>query len=160
SMDESKGVLRVASSQSWGNGDVYLTTFSIQNPDAISKLGDYTLQVKESLTAARFDGERGYLVSYRNIDPLFTFDLSNPARPALLGELKMTGWLDFIVPMGDRLVALGHEDLTNPVGGRTISLAVSLIDVSTQAAPQLLSRVSLDGVWGWIPSGRDDFAKV
>ncbi len=160
SMDEHEGVLRVASGQSWGNGDVYLTTFSVADPDRIRQLGRSVLHVNENLTAARFDGPRGYLVSYRNIDPLFTFDLSDPAQPRLLGELEMTGWLDFIVPMGDRLVALGHEDLTNPDGTRKISLAVSLIDVSRQTAPQLLSRVTLDGAWGWIPSTRDDFAKV
>ncbi len=160
SMDEFDGVLRVASGQSWGNGDVYLTTYSVRDPDLISRLGQYVLHVNERLTAARFDGPRGYLVSYRNIDPLFTFDLSNPAAPKLLGELEMSGWLDFIVPMGDRLVSLGHEDIVRPEGGRDISLAVSLIDVSLQTKPALLSRVSLDGIWGWVPGDRDDFAKV
>jgi len=160
SMDEHNGVLRVASGQSWGNGDVYLTTYSVANPDQIQRLGQTVLHVNESLTAARFDGPRGYLVSYRNIDPLFTFDLSDPTRPRLLGELEMTGWLDFIVPMGDRLVALGHEDTTNSSGGREIRLAVSLIDVGKPSVPALLSRVVLDGLWGWVPSDRDDFAKV
>jgi hypothetical protein len=158
SMDEYQGVLRVASGQAWGNGDVYLTTLSVANPDKLEQLGAYTLQVAEQLTSARFDGPRGYLVSYRRIDPLFAFDLSDPMKPVLLSELKMTGWLDFIVPMGDRLAALGHEDLVDAGGQRTISLAVSLLDVSGQ--PSLLSRVSLDGVWGWVPSTRDDFAKV
>jgi hypothetical protein len=160
SMDVYQGVLRVASSQSWGNGDVYLTTFDVTDPDLISRLGGYTLRVNESLTSARFDGERGYLVTYRNIDPLFTFDLSVPSRPALLGELEMTGWLDFMVPMGDRIIALGHEDLTDPNGQRRISLAVSLIDVASGDKPTLLSRVVLDGAWGGVPGERDDFAKV
>ncbi|MBI4583614.1 MAG: beta-propeller domain-containing protein [Planctomycetes bacterium] len=160
SLDEYQDALRVASSQFWGNGDVYLTTFSVSNPDQIRKLGSYTLRVSENLTSARFDGTHGYLVTYRNIDPLFVFDLADPAKPALLGELEMTGWLDFMVPQGDRIVALGHEDRTNPDGSRSISLAVSLVDVSPQGPPRLLSRVSLDGMWGWVPSGRDDFAKV
>ncbi len=159
SMDEYQGVLRVASSQGWWNGDVYLTTLGVTDPDHISKLGEYVLHVDERLTAARFDGPRGYLVSYRAIDPLFAFDLTDPAKPALLGELKMTGWLDFMVPMGDRIVALGHEDVTAE-GTRKISLAVSLIDSSGDGAPALLSRVVMDGAWGWIPADRDDFAKV
>jgi hypothetical protein len=160
SMDEHGQVLRVASGQGWGNGDVYLTTFSVADPDNVSRLGGYTLHVDESLTAARFSGDRGYLVTYRNIDPLFVFDLSDAARPRLLGELEMTGWLDFIVPLGDgRLAALGHEDITEN-GQRKISLAVSLIDVSGTGHPELLSRVTLDGLWGWVPSSRDDFAKV
>jgi uncharacterized secreted protein with C-terminal beta-propeller domain len=159
SMDEHEGVLRVASGQSWGNGDVHVTTFSVADPDHVVRLGRYTLHVDEQLTAARFDADRGYLVSYRNIDPLFVFDLSDPARPQLLGELEMTGWLDFIVPQGDRLVALGHEDIQLPDGGRDISLAVSLIDVGP-TGPSLLSRVKLDGIWGSLPVDRDDFAKV
>ena len=161
-MDEYAGALRVASGASWGNGDVFLTTWSVANPDDIRSIGSYTLHVNERLTAARFDGTRAYLVTYMNIDPLFAFDLSDPSRPRLLGELEMTGWLDFIVPSGDgrRLVALGHEDITNPQGGREISLAVSLIDVAGDTAPKLLSRVALDGLWGWVPGSRDDFAKV
>ena len=159
SMDEHQGVLRVASGQSWGNGDVHLTTLSVADPDQIVRLGRYTLHVNEQLTAARFDGERGYLVTYRNIDPLFVFDLSDPAGPRLLGELEMTGWLDFIVPMGDRLVALGHDDIQRPDGKRDISLAVSLIDAGA-TGPKLLSRVALDGIWGSLPGDRDDLAKV
>jgi len=156
-MDEHEKVLRVASSRSWWNGDVYLSTFSVENPDEIKRLGLYVLNVNERLTSARFDGNRGYLVSYRMIDPLFVFDLEKPEQPRLLGELEMTGWLDFMVPLGDRVVALGHEDVD--VGGvRTRSLAVSLIDVEEK--PVLLSRVAVGENWGWIPGDRDDFAKV
>lgn len=158
-MDEYNDVLRVASGEGWGNGDVILTTINVQNPDALTQLGRYVLRVNENLTAARFDGPRGYLVSYRNIDPLFTFDLSNPASPALLSELEMTGWLDFLVPMGDRMVALGHED-TNAAGERQISLAVSLIDTAQGHAPALLDREVVGENWGWVPGERDDFAKV
>jgi uncharacterized secreted protein with C-terminal beta-propeller domain len=157
-MDEYLGVLRVASAQSWGNGDLELNTFDVTNLDSVTRIGGHTLHVNENLTAARFDGPRGYIVSFRNIDPLFSFDLSDPANPVLMGELEMTGWLDFMVPMGDRIVALGHDQVTE--NGHTYwSLAVSLID-TTPAAPVLISRVTLDGVWGWIPAERDDFAKV
>jgi hypothetical protein len=158
SLDVSNNVLRVASGGGWW-GSVFLNTYSVADPDRISRLGGYTLNVNETLTATRFDGSRGYLVTYRNIDPLFAFDLSDPVRPALLGELEMSGWLDFMVPRGDRLIALGHEDLTDPSGGRRFSLAVSLIDVAA-GAPRLLDRVVLDGDWGFVPGDRDDFAKV
>ena len=160
SLDEEEGVLRVASGQTWGNGDIYLSTYSVEDPDNLAELGRYTLHIRERLTSARFDGSRGYLVSYRNVDPLYVFDLSDPARPALLGELEMSGWLDFMIPMGDRIVALGREDETLPEGGSIFSLAVSLIDVSLETPPELLSRVTLDGLWASVPSSRDDFAKV
>ena len=67
SMDEYDGHLRVASGQTWGNGDVYLNTISVKNPDSLVIAGSYTLQVGERLTAARFDGTHGYLVSAKNI---------------------------------------------------------------------------------------------
>ncbi|MBI5494450.1 MAG: beta-propeller domain-containing protein [Deltaproteobacteria bacterium] len=159
SMDEYQGHLRVASSDNWGNGDVFLTTVNVQNPDSLLEAGRYTLRVNEQLTSARFDGAKGYLVSFRRIDPLFAFDLSDPVNPRLLGELQMEGWLDFMVPMGDRIVALGHDDVTHPDGSTTWALAVSLID-TTPTTPVLLSRVIIDGAYGWIPSERDDFAKV
>ncbi len=161
SMNEYDGVLRVASTESWGNGDVYLNTYAVSDRDRPTHLGGYTLKINERLTAARFDGSRGYLVTYRNIDPLFVFDLTDASEPRLLGELEMTGWLDFMVPLGDRIVALGHEDLVDEeTGRREISLAVSLVDVSDLTKPTLLSRVTLDELWAWVPGDRDDFAKV
>lgn len=158
-MDEFNGALRVASGESWGNGDVHLTTWDAAHPDTFAKLGSYTLRINENLTSARFDGERGYLVSYRNIDPLFSFDLSDATKPKLLGELEMTGWLDFMIPFGNRIVALGHEDITGSNGSRSVSLAVSLVDVAGDT-PELLSRVVVGDGWGWVPGERDDFAKV
>jgi uncharacterized secreted protein with C-terminal beta-propeller domain len=80
-MDEYQGVLRVASGESWGTGDVIVSTFAVDDPTAVRPLGEFTLQVSERLTAARFDGQRGYLVTYRRIDPLVALDLSDPARP-------------------------------------------------------------------------------
>ncbi|MBI5544149.1 MAG: hypothetical protein HY901_09690, partial [Deltaproteobacteria bacterium] len=57
------------------------------------------------------------------------------------------------------VVALGHDEVVGPNGQTQWSLAVSLIDVSTQQ-PALLSRVTIDGAWGWVPAENDDFAKV
>ncbi|MCH2373524.1 MAG: beta-propeller domain-containing protein [Planctomycetes bacterium] len=161
SMNAHNGVLRVASGETWGNGDVFLRTFSLANPDAIRPLGSFTLHIDERLTAARFFGDRGVLVTYRDIDPVFTFDLSDPSNPRLLGELKLSGWIDHIVPLGKKIVALGHDDRVDPeTGRREINLAVSLIDVSTGGDPVLESRVGLDGVFGWVPGDRDDVEKV
>jgi len=160
SMDEHEGVLRIASGQSWGNGDIYLSTYSVEDPDRIGKLGRTTLAIDESLTAARFDADRGYLVSFRRVDPVYVFDLSDPTDPRVRGELKMSGWLDFLVPQGDRLIALGHDEVVGADGRRTFSLAVSLIDVANATQPTLLSRVGIGGGWGFVPGDRDDFAKV
>jgi hypothetical protein len=139
---------------------VYLTTWSVTNPDNITAAGSYTLNVSEALTAARFDGTHGYLVASRNIDPLFTFDLTDPAHPALLGQLSMTGWLDYLQPMGGQIAALGHDETTDANGNTIENLAVSLIDTTSQPGPTLMSRVPVGAGWGWVPSSPDDYAKV
>jgi hypothetical protein len=164
-MDAYNGALRVASGSA-GNADVHLTTFDISNPDAPVQLAQYTLMINESLKSARFDANRGYLVTFRNVDPLYVFDLTNPAQPRILGELKMPGWLDFMVPMGDRLICMGHDDITQTQAGTLglvrmtrRTLAVSLIDVGS-SGPRVLSRVPLDGSWGTIPAERDDYNKL
>jgi hypothetical protein len=167
SMDEWQGHLRVASGTTDFNGDAHVLTFDVRNPDVIQPVGSATLRVAEQLKSARFDGPRGYVVTFRNVDPLFTFDLSDPANPRLLGALEMTGWLDYMVPFGNRLVAMGHEDVADQVvdtgwGRWTMTrrtLAVSLVDVEG-TSPRLLSRVVLDGQWGEIPADRDDFNKL
>jgi hypothetical protein len=159
-MDEHEGVLRVASGQFWGNGDVYANTFSVTNPDVIVPLGGYTLQVNDRLASAGFEGSNACLVFYRGFNPLFQLDVGTPAAPQLVGELEMTGWLDFLAPMGDRIVALGHQEMTRPSGERQIGLAVSLVGVSRERPPQLLSRVAIGEKASWVPFEPNDFAKV
>ncbi|MBI5494158.1 MAG: beta-propeller domain-containing protein [Deltaproteobacteria bacterium] len=164
-MDAWQGSFRVATGPQFGNGDVYLTTFDMADPDNPVQQGQVIMHVDEELKSARFDGARGYVVTFKRVDPLFIFDLSDPTAPRRMGELQMSGWLDFMVPMGDRLVAMGHEQIEEEqrigwFGWRAIrrTLAVSLIDVAGD--PSLLSRVVLDGNWGTIPAERDDYNKL
>ena len=158
-------VLRVASGPLTGNGTAHVSTISIGDPSAPTQMARADLAVDERLMSARFDGDRGYLVTFRNVDPLFVFDLTDESNLHLMGKLEVSGWLDFMVPMGNRLLAMGHEDV--PVGEPNMfgfrmnrrTLAVSLIDV-TGGSPQLLDRKVLDGAWGTIPAERDDYNKL
>jgi hypothetical protein len=166
-MDAWQGFLRVATGTTATNGDAAMYTVDLRDPDAPALTGQVVLRVNEQVTSARFDGPRGYLVTFRQVDPLFTFDLADPSNPRLLGALEMTGWLDHMVPFGNRVVAMGHEDVAEDVqagwwGTWTVTrrtLAVSLIDVEG-TSPRLLSRVVLDGRWGEIPAERDDYNKL
>ncbi|HYF34328.1 MAG TPA: beta-propeller domain-containing protein [Prosthecobacter sp.] len=88
----------------------------------------------ESLHATRFDGDRVYVVTFRQIDPLFVVDLADPAEPVVKGILEIPGWSTYLQPMGDRLLAVGLEN-----GYPT----VSLFDVADPRAPSLLSRLKL-----------------
>ncbi len=139
-----------------GNTGASLRLWSSPAPDAATPVGFLPVVVPESLTAARFDGTRVYLVTAARIDPLWTVDASDATAPRLLGQVEMPGQLDFLEPRGDRLVALGH---TNEAG-QPWQLAVSLFDVADLAAPKLLSRVPFGAGYGWIGASADDLRKA
>lgn len=83
----------------------------------------------EQIYAARFTGETGYFVTYRNTDPLFTVDFSDPQNPKVIGELKVTGFSEYLHFWShDRLLGIGME--TDPQSGETIGVKLSMFDIS------------------------------
>lgn len=147
-LDEYQGIVRVISQRGTGtsrNGTAYpeIETFRVSD---FSPVGTTTMKlpVMESLKTVRFDGSRAYAITFRETDPLFAIDLSDPASPTQKGELLMPGWMFHLVPRGDRLVGLGL-DRTDPSG----NLNVSLFDVSDMWKPTLVERVSFGptGLW-------------
>lgn len=159
-MDELDGILRVISQPwAWWNNDVApaLETFTVTSSQQIDPLAhlDMVLPEREQLRSVRFDGTRGYAVTAVQQDPLFTFDISDPAAPKQMGELVMPGFLYHMEPRGDRLVALGF-DQGNALG----SITVSLFDVSNLAEPTMLKRVNFGGTWGQLPEDQDRIHKA
>jgi hypothetical protein len=133
-------------------------TFRVNASDDVALAGSLTVQLprpNEVLQSVRFDGARGYAITAEQRDPLFTFDLSNPATPRQLGELEMPGWVYHMEPRGDRMFALGY-DPENADG----SLHVSLFDVADLANPVLLSRVAFGGDWGSFAEGQNQIHKA
>lgn len=109
----------------------------------------------ERLWAARFVGDKGYLVTFRNTDPLWTVDLSDPAAPRLVGELEVPGVSTYIHPLsGERLLTIGYGGDNESLDG---SIQVSLFDVRDFAAPRLIDTLTLfaaehdnqTSTWGW-----------
>jgi len=107
----------------------------------------------ESLFATRFDGARVYVVTFRQIDPLFCIDLSDPSDLRLLGELEVPGFSTYleVFASGTRLLSLGVEDWR---------VAVSLFDVADPAAPTMRSRIHFGDRdhWSWSEGNYDDKA--
>jgi uncharacterized secreted protein with C-terminal beta-propeller domain len=97
----------------------------------------------ERIYSVRFVGPRGYVVTFKQTDPLYSVDLSDPAKPRVTGELKITGYSAHLQPVGDdRLVGIGQEASTD---GRIQGTQVSLFDVSDPAAPRRLAQYHLSG---------------
>lgn len=117
-----------------------LENFRAWSPDVVhialfeSRLGRLKLADGESLFATRFAGDKAYIVTYRQKDPLFVVDLSDPAKPEIAGKIEVDGWSTHLEPLGDLLFAIGWE-ANAPVA--------SLFDVANPAAPKLLRRVAL-----------------
>jgi len=158
-MDEHAGVLRVISQPgTWNTAEApTLQTFQVKSATEITPLAELplTLPQPERLRSVRFDADRAYAITAVQMDPLFTFDLTDPANPAQVGQLEMPGWVYFLEPRGDRVFALGYEQ-NNPDG----SLAVSLFDVADIAHPTMVQRVHFGGEWSNLPEDQDRIHKA
>jgi hypothetical protein len=137
-MDEHDGYFRIVTFDPNARHS-RLSVIDALEPDRLEVVGSLAgLGSGERLFATRFDGERAYVVTFRQVDPLWAIDLSDPAKPALKGELHVPGWSDFLFPRGDRLVAVGRGD-------RGAGVQVSLFDVSDLSRPRALTQLQLGG---------------
>lgn len=106
-----------------------------QRPARLGKPG-------EQVRAVRFVGDRGYVVTFRQVDPLYVLDLADPADPKVAGELELPGFSDRLLPMGDGLLFGVGRDV-DPVSGRMAGVKVALFDVRDAAHPAVLASVTL-----------------
>jgi uncharacterized secreted protein with C-terminal beta-propeller domain len=99
----------------------------------------------ERIYSVRFIGARGYVVTFKQTDPLYSLDLRDPTKPTITGELKITGYSAHLQPVGaDRLIGIGQEADGN---GRIQGLQVSLFDVADPANPKRLAQYHLPGAY-------------
>jgi hypothetical protein len=96
----------------------------------------------QQIYAVRMIGEVGYVVTFQRTDPLYTLDLSDPANPAVVGELEIPGYSAYLHPVGDGLLLGVGQDATDT--GQVTGAQVSLFDVSDPAHPTRLDQVALD----------------
>lgn len=104
----------------------------------------------ERIYATRMIGERGYMVTFRQVDPFFTLDLSDPTDPRVVGELKIPGFSSYLHPMDkDHLLAVGQDGTWE---GQVTGVKVSVYDVSDFANPIEEHKYTLDfgdNDWSW-----------
>jgi uncharacterized secreted protein with C-terminal beta-propeller domain len=141
-LSEYKGVLRVATTDSSGAKSQSLVTALQPRSGRLEKIGQVGgLGEGEQIYAVRFIEDRGYVVTFRQIDPLFTLDLADPTHPRVRGELKIAGYSAYLHPVGDHeLLGIGQDATPE---GRQAGTQLSLFDVADPAAPKLLSKVKL-----------------
>lgn len=139
-MSEYEGVLRIATTLGQWSAAPLNRLFTLgQFEQRLEEIGhsEPLGHEGERIYAVRFDGPRGYVVTFEQTDPLYTLDLSDPEAPVVAGELEIPGFSTYLHPMGsDRLLAMGQS--TDPQGAE-----LSLFDISNFASPSLLDRVFL-----------------
>lgn len=97
----------------------------------------------EQIKSARFLGTSGYFVTFRQVDPLFSVDISNPKEPKLLDELKVSGFSEYLHFYGEnRLLGIGLE--ADSESGRTEGLKLSMFDISDAAKIKEETKLPLE----------------
>jgi uncharacterized secreted protein with C-terminal beta-propeller domain len=152
SMSEHDGLLRVASTTSppWdaagqqqGDSKSFVTVL-VPDGDRLRPVGRVGgLGRGEQVYAVRFIGDTGYVVTFRQVDPLYVLDLSHPTDPRVTGELKIPGYSAYLHPVGPGLLLGVGRDAD--AGGTTSGVQASLFDVSDPAQPLRLDREPFGG---------------
>lgn len=152
-MDENNGYFRIAttvyqnsfapvfiggSSTSQQQNNVYVLDLNLNTVGKLENLG-----TGENFHAARFIGNRCYLVTFMKTDPLFVIDLSQPNNPKVLGQLVIPGYSDYLHPYDEtHLIGLGKDAVETDNGFAWYQgLKLSLFDVSDVSAPKEIAKV-------------------
>ncbi|MFB6089090.1 MAG: beta-propeller domain-containing protein [Candidatus Aenigmatarchaeota archaeon] len=137
SLDEYENNLRIATTVGRGDksvNDVYVLDKNLNIMSSVKDLGE-----TERIYSVRFMGDKGYVVTYRRIDPFYVLDLSEPSNPEMKGKLKIPGYSSYLHPLnGNKILGIGEED--NKV-------KISLFDVSDPENPQEIDKYSIDEYW-------------
>jgi len=135
SMDEYNGYFRLATTSQKNQtqqNNVYVLDMDLNITGKVENLAK-----DERIYSARFMGDKCYLVTFRQVDPFFVLDMSNPAEPKVAGELKIPGYSSYLHPYDENhVIGLGKE-------GNTVKL--SLFDVSNVSAPTEIAKYIVDG---------------
>jgi len=128
SMDEYEGYFRVATTTYEGTSqnNVYVLDMALNITGSLTDLAP-----GETIYSARFMGEKGYLVTFKQVDPLFVIDLSDPSHPEELGYLKVTGYSDYLHPYDENhIIGIGKETTDAGEFAWYQGVKISLFDVS------------------------------
>jgi hypothetical protein len=144
-MDEYYGYLRIATTRGKVPDPKVASAVSIlaEGPDGnLVRVGAVEgLAPGEDIRAVRFDGDRGYVVTFKKTDPLFVLDLYHPARPAVLGELKIPGFSTYMHRIDpDHLLSIGFDANDHGDFAYFDGVILQLFDVSEPTEPKLLHK--------------------
>lgn len=155
SMDEHNGYFRIATTEgdAWGGTNETTKNHLFIYNDKLEKVGEVTDLAKgERIYSARFMGDKAYIVTFKQVDPLFVIDLQNPKQPKVLGELKIPGYSNYLHPLDEHhLIGIGYDtesrvDSTSkqPII-TTKGIKISLFDITDYKNPKEQDSVVIGG---------------
>lgn len=142
SLDEYNKNLRIATTMGTSEfgrtdksvSDVYILDESLKELSSVKDLGK-----GERIYSVRFLQQRGYVVTFKQIDPFYVLDLGNPSKAELKGELKIPGYSSYLHPLSkDTILGIGEENGT---------VKISIFDVSNPSTPSEKSKYNLKDYW-------------
>ncbi|MBN2880944.1 beta-propeller domain-containing protein [Candidatus Woesearchaeota archaeon] len=148
SMDEYDGNFRIATTtgNSWDDNNPSVNHIFIFDSD-MKKVGSIEdIAPKERIYSVRFMGERAYMVTFQNVDPLFVIDLSDATAPKILGKLKIPGYSNYLHPFDENhIIGIGKETEADKETDRFYleGLKMSLFDVTDVEHPIEMSKVEI-----------------
>jgi uncharacterized secreted protein with C-terminal beta-propeller domain len=153
SLDEHEGYLRVATTLNewWWQGQDRTSESQVvilgEDEGSLTEVGKVSgLGKGERIYAVRFMGDKGYVVTFRQVDPLYVLDLRTPNAPSVTGELKIPGFSSYIHPLGDSHLLTIGRDADND--GRVKGLQLQIFDVSNPATPSQTHKTTIGSDWG------------
>ena len=136
----------VSSSSQWGNGDSFIESFDVSDPENIKKLDKLIFMTNQQLYGTKFEGDRMYAVTYFQQDPLHVIDISDPSNLKQLGELEVPGWSDFIEVRGTRVLAVGRDNSKSKI---------SMYNVSDPENPKEINTVEMGSGYSYSEANYD-----
>ena len=148
SMDEYEEHFRIATTkgQNWQTDEPSTNNIYVLNTnlESVGQIED--IAPGETIYSARFMGDRGYLVTFKKIDPFFALDLSDPTDPKILGKLKIPGYSDYLHPYDENhIIGFGKEAAESKDGDFTWyqGMKMAIFDVTDPENPKQLHRFGI-----------------
>lgn len=144
SMDETDGYFRIATTtrtnENETSNNLYILDARLKKVGELNKIAE-----GESIYSVRFIENKAYIVTFKQTDPLFVIDLSNPSNPKIQGELKIPGYSSYIHPYDENhIIGIGRDSQEKADGSVEIKgIKISLFDISDMKNPKEVSTLSI-----------------
>ena len=146
SMDENNGYFRIATTSNIEEDKKYTTINNMyvlnENMEEVGKIEG--LAKGEEIYSVRYVGNKGYMVTFKQVDPLFVIDLTNPQNPQVLGQLKIPGYSTYLHPYDEtHIIGFGYNTEQKETSVITNGLKMAMFDITDVSNPKELFKINI-----------------